>query len=108
MERIRLTKNEKKTLRGLALGHVYPPDGVSKAAWISALRYLQRIGLVKAYYAEGGKVEDAKLTDDGKNLLEVNPSLHNPIDWSKVSALATIGLLIATIVGIFIACTNVL
>ena len=56
MEMIVLSKNEKKTLRGLALGLVYPPDGVSKAAWNSALRSLQRQGFAKVAFAEGGHV----------------------------------------------------
>ena len=87
MERINLTKNEKKTLRGLALGNVYPPDGVSKAAWYSALRSLQRHGLVKASFVEGGSAEDAKVTINGKEYLREFPSLRNPVDWEKMTAI---------------------
>ena len=104
MEQIRLTKDEKKSLRYLSLGFVYPPDGMSEAAWNTSLRSLQRQGLAKVAFVEGRKVEDAAITDDGKAHIEQNPTLRNPIDWAKISAIAAISSVVIAILALFISC----
>ena len=44
-----------------------------------AVRSLERVGLVKAAYVEGGGMEDAVLTGYGKELLRDNPKLYHSV-----------------------------
>ena len=105
MERIKLTKNENNTLRGLLLGKAIPHEGVSKTSWNSALRSLQRKGLVRAAFIEGGSPEDAKLTTKGKDYLREFPSLRNPIRL-EISSVTFIIAAIVSIIMLFIAYTH--
>ena len=83
MERIRLTKREKAVLRILS------KQGYEALSEFdaSAVRSLSELGFVKAAFTEGGGVEDAKLTTKGKEYLREFPSLRNPVDWEKMTAI---------------------
>ena len=86
MERIHLTKSEKRTLRGIK-------ECGGKSVYVSAESYyldvlsLQRKGPVDAV-VNYDVVEDVRLTYAGKSYLAANPGLRNPTDWTKIAAIA--------------------
>lgn len=95
MKRIRLTKQEKHTLRVLSMQGF---EGLGELESY-AIRGLEAHGLVKGAYMEGGGVEDARLTNYGKAYLTDNPKLRNAIDWRWVAAIA-----VATFMLLIIGC----
>lgn len=104
MKEIKLNKAEKKTLRQLSLGFDYEPDGLSHAAWLSALRSLKSQGLAYVAFIEGGDAEACEISDEGKALLERNPHLWNPIDWGMVGAIGTVLAVIVAVLALLVAC----
>ena len=100
MERIRLTKREKRVLRLLSSNRF---DMLSTLDY-PALRVLHDAGFVRVAFIEGGVPEAARLTDFGKEYIADNPRLWNPINWAKVAAVATIAGVIVTIVLFVIGC----
>jgi hypothetical protein len=107
MERVNLTKDEKRVLRLVAHGGDYSPALCPECTYIGCVRSLKRKGLVKGAYFEGGGVEATRLTDEGRMLLADNPKLTNPIDWRWVitTIIAVIGAL-AAIAALFVACSK--
>ena len=100
MERIRLTKREKRVLRLLSSNRF---DMLSTLDY-PALRVLHDAGFVHVALIEGGVPEAARLTDFGKEYIADNPRLRNPTDWGKVAAIASIVGIIVTIVLFIIGC----
>ena len=95
MERIKLSKGEKRVLRTLS-GLGYDALGEFDTA---AIRSLDRHGLVQGAYIEGHGVEDARLTTMGKAYLMDNPKLRNPIDWKWIAPIAAVAAIILFIIG---------
>ena len=85
MERIRLTKREKRVLRTLSRQGF---DALSEFDTAS-LHSLSIHGLVHAAYLEGGGIEDAKLTNMGRAYMQLNPKLRNPVNWLMVLSITT-------------------
>lgn len=81
MERIKLTKREKKVLRALQTDTFDSLSPEDKHAVFS----LQSKGLVRAYYCEGGDVADARLSLKGECYMEQNPKLRNPFNWIRLA-----------------------
>lgn len=106
MEKIRLSKNEKKVLRLVASGSRCPATFPAHI-YCGCVRSLECKGLVKGVYAEGGAVEAARLMPQGRTLLAENPKLRNPIDWKWIvtTAISLAALIAAIIIGC-IACTK--
>ncbi len=107
MERISLTKDEKRVLRLVAQDGDYLPALCPESVYIGCVRSLERKGLVKGAYVEGGGVEAVRLTDEGRLLLASNPKLANPINWrwTTTTIIAVIGALSA-IAALFVACSK--
>ncbi len=101
MERIKLTKREKRVLRTLSRQGF---DALSEFD-ATSVRSLDNHGLVQGAYIEGGGVEDARLTNYGKEYLADNPRLRNPINWAKVGAIGTFIGIVVTIILFIIACS---
>ncbi len=80
---INLSKNEKVVLRLVASGEDCP-DTFPINIFVGCIRSLERKGLVKGAYVEGGGVEAARLTPEGRCLLSENPNLSNGINWKSV------------------------
>ena len=102
MERIRLTKREKRVLRTLSQQGFAALSEFDAAA----IRSLDNQGLVRGAYTEGGDVDDARLTNYGKEYIADNPNLRNPIDWKWI--ISTFLAAVAATTGIFaliIACS---
>lgn len=93
MGRIRLTKREKRVLRTLSQQGF---DALSEFD-ASAIRSLDNQGLVRSAYVEGGGVEDARLTNYGKEYIADNPKLRNPVNWKAITAIALTGWLLCII-----------
>lgn len=106
MERIRLSKIERKYLILL-----YKPDSesldiIARSQVCRALRSLEQKDLVDVAWIEGGYYEAVRLNRNGKAYLIENPKLRNPIDWAKISAIVAIVAAIAGIAALFIACSR--
>ena len=101
MERICLTKDEKRALRNVMLQSRHLPENMGIARFSVCVSALERKGLVKAARSSGGEVASAELTQYGKIYIEANPSLRNPIDWKWAIPItfSSIALIIA-IIGI--------
>lgn len=108
MKRIRLSRNEKRLLRNIALRADYWPDGMSKAALAACAGSLSDAGFIRAAFSSGHELYAAELTHKGAMYLQENPHLHNPTDWSRVAAIAAVVGTIAAIAGLLIACTKLL
>lgn len=106
MERIRLSNNEKIVLRLVSSGRDCP-DSFPSYVFAGYVRSLERKGLAQGAYVEGGGVEAARLTPDGRLYLAENPKLRNPIDWrwiiTTVIAVVAAG---AAIAALFISCSK--
>jgi hypothetical protein len=102
MDRIKLTKREKRVLRTLSR-QVYDALSEFDAA---AIRSLDHHGLVQGTYIEGGGVEGARLTNYGKEYVADNPRLRNPVDWkwAITTILAAIAAA-AAVAALFVACS---
>lgn len=102
MERIKLSKDEKKVLRLVSTGDNCPAD-FSKHIFNGCVKSLERKGLVKGAYISGGYVEAVRLTSEGRCYLSEYPNLNNPINWSMIGG---IGGIIGTIVAILALCIS--
>ena len=102
MERIKLTKREKRVLRTISQQGFDALSGFDAIA----IRSLEDNGLVKGAYLEGGGVDDAKLTNYGKEYIADNPRLRNPVDWKWIipTVLAAVAAT-AGILALIIACS---
>lgn len=103
MERIKLTKEEKKVLLLISTGGDCP-DSFPAHIFTGCVRSLERKGLVKGAYVEGGGVEAARLTSDGRVFLAENPKLRNSINWVRIIEFAI--PVIISIIALFISCSK--
>lgn len=99
MERVRLTKEEKKVLRMLQNTDVCPTT-YPKSKFNGAVRSLQRKGLARGFRSEEVGLACSVLTDEGKLYLATNPRLTNPINWNKVTFIAACISLFASVLFI--------
>lgn len=106
MEKIKLSRKEKQVLRLLHSGcgcpETYPFD-----VFASCVDTLERKGLARSAWAEGHRLEDAKITVRGKTYMCLNPSLRNPVDWRWVvtTTIAIIGASVS-IIALLVACKS--
>lgn len=105
MERIRLTKNEKRLLRNIASGASYWPDGMSDASVAACADVLKDKGLIEATFASGHEVVFAEITHKGVMYLQENPHLRNPVDrkW-LIATIIAIASVTTAILASFVAC----
>ena len=103
MERTKLTTEEKKVMLLVASGGDCP-DSFPAHVFAGCVRSLERKGLVKGAYVEGGGVEAARLTSDGRVFLAENPKLRNPINWVRIIEFAI--PVIISIIALFISCSK--
>lgn len=106
MERIKLSKNEKRLLRNIGAGLDYWPDNISDQQISHSLASLENKGLILVAWSSGMYPVASELTDFGRVYLDSNPYLFNPVDWVKIGALAAIISALAMIAGLFIACSK--
>lgn len=111
MERIYLTRGERRVLRWLRENRGALPS-LAPASFCRAVRALEREHLVRAWWADDdddGFIE-GELTGEGRDYLEDNPRLLNPVNWSAVAAwiaaVASLGtllvaLLACALIGVF-------
>ena len=103
MEGIKLSKDEKKVLIIASAGEDCPVT-FPIHIFNGCIRSLERKGLVKAAYLEGGGVEAVRLTPEGRLFLAENPTLKNPIDWVRIIEFAI--PLIISIIALFVSCAK--
>lgn len=99
-----MSKAEKAALRWVALGRNGTPPDVDSDDFVVAVVTLTEKHLVisKTNY---DKVIDARLTVKGRVYLSHNPHLWNPIDRTKVAAIAACATAIAGFLALFISCS---
>lgn len=105
MDRIRLSKEEKKILRELNRGSTSVPDGMNNYAFFDAVVSLSEKRLVKAITEYETNVHGLKLTSKGYAYLKDNKYLVNPVNWTMIAAIGAIIAAIAAVLGLFISCT---
>lgn len=104
MERIYLSQGEKDVLRMLVFdtdkkGALYDPF------FEPYIDDLESKRLVRCTWVEGHHLDDITITQKGRSYLITNPKLRNPINWAKIAAYGAWITAIATIIGLFIACS---
>lgn len=105
MERIKLTRGEKKILRELNRGSTSVPDRMSNYAFFDAVVSLKDKRLVMAITEYETNVHGLKLTARGYAYLRDNKLLLNPVNWTMIAAIGAIVAAIAAVLGLFISCT---
>ncbi len=108
MKRTELTKDERTVLRLISGGAEGCPEEYPAHRYAGAVRSLERKGLVKAMYEEGGGVVDTMPTSEGRLYISENPSLRNPVNWAAVSAIAAVVAAIAALAALLITCGRLL
>lgn len=91
MERIRLSREEKKVLRHVVKNGKKQPRGITPIMFHYCLSTLQEKGLVK-FRANYDEILAAKITVKGAAYLEQNPGLKNPTDWKWIIMMAILCL----------------
>ncbi len=106
MERIKLSKDEKKVLLWVS-NHPYDlrPKTFPQHLFNVACYNLESKNLVRTCRIEGGDVEAVRLTPLGKGYILDNPTLKNPINWDRVLLIISI---IISIIGLFTGCVSLL
>lgn len=104
MERIRLSREEKKVLRHVVKNGKKQPRDITPTMFHYCLSTLQEKGLVK-FRSNYDEIEAAKITVKGAAYLEQNPGLKNPTDWKWIIQTVLIAATaVATMLALFIAC----
>lgn len=106
MKKIKLSNDAKSVFRLLDKGiYQCPPNMHHRDFNIGSLE-LKRLGFSVCHQEESGDVIIARLTDEGKQYIAQNPTLHNPIDWKWIVG-ATIAAtsLVVSIIALFVACS---
>lgn len=98
MERIGLNKSERTVLRMVAGGQGVCPAEYPLHTFNAAIRSIDKKGLVRGAYEEGGNVANASMTQNGRQYVAENPNLPNPVDWGMI---ATLIAAVSAIVSIF-------
>lgn len=101
MERIYLTKNEKRVIR-LVANKQERPETYPEHIYIGSILSLERKGFITGAYSEGGKVIDVRMSPFGRAYLFDNPNLRNPLPWGAVWAAVAA---FAAVAGLFVGCT---
>ena len=106
-EKIRLSKDEKRTLRHVAENSKKLPQDITLIMFRYCLSTLREKGLVK-FRSKYDEILAAGITIKGAAYLERNPKLRNPVDWKWVASI-TVGLIaaVAAIAALFVACGKV-
>lgn len=105
MERVRLTKEEKRVLRWLQRNNGGKLKQIEKLAFAPAVRSLEQKGLVRGFCSEEVGFVDAALTESGETYIFFNPRLQNPINRNKVTAIAACISALAAVLGLLVACS---
>lgn len=103
MERIYLTKDEKKVLQ--ILFHFSKDVAIEKLHYERFQRTLFNLrlkGFIEYSTDERDLVKRIVLLPYAYDYLYANPKLKNPINWAKIAAFGTIITAIATILTLFI------
>lgn len=107
MERIYLTKSEKLLLRTIANTRDVVHPELTPASRAAAARSLEAKGFIHGAYIEGGDIEAAMLLPAGRDYINANPKLYNPINWMLVcEAIIAACAVIGTVAGI-VACSMI-
>lgn len=108
MERIKLTKAEKRVLINIALQSDYLPHGYSQELYSACVALLEKKGLVRASWEEGHNIVDVHITDYAISYIEQNPKLSNPVDWKWIVTIIITSLTaVASVIALFVACNNI-
>ena len=106
MERIRLSKSEKRLLRLFA--SKTNVKGVDLSAEDEmAIATLMEKGLISAIVF-AGKITSGNILPKGDAYVRQNPELKNPIPWEKIFGFASIVAAIAATLALFVGCVRLI
>lgn len=107
MERIKLSKNEKRLLRNVGADLDYWPEGLSDQEITHSLSSLENKKLVRVAWSSGMTPVASELTDYGRAYLDNNPHLFNPVSWKWIIAtFISFATLVVAIIALCIACVK--
>lgn len=107
MERIKLTREEKKLFLNFSRRNISIPDGMTEEQFNYAVVQLSKKNLISIEMGVKG-LKAASLTHEGKAYLAVNPSLRNPFPWDITMKAATLIAAVAATTALFIGCCRLL
>ena len=105
MERITLSKDEKRALRLLVDSGGL--NSYQRLKFSAAVYGLEEKGLVTGFWSEEAGLIDAAATMAGERYLENNPCLYNPVNWAKIAAVGSIAGVAVACVALLISCSLV-
>lgn len=105
MERLKLSKTEKRIIRLLNAGFVDIPTDIPYDKYATAANSLKNKGLVRCTILTNGAIWDISLTKSGKFYLHENPQLYNPVDWNKIGAIGGFIAALAAIASLLVGCS---
>ena len=103
MERIYLSRCEKKVLRELRRGNSDIPNGMNNYAYFDAVVSLTEKRLI-ASHTNYDKVLDMRLIPKGYAYMNANPYLLNPVNWTMIAAIAACVAAVAATLALFVSC----
>ena len=103
MERIRLSTEERKVLRWVALNRDGLPPGFDNDMFLEAVLTLTEKRLLRSMI-NYDDVIDVNLTSKGRVYLSRNPHLWNPVNWTMVAAIAACVAAVAATLALFVSC----
>lgn len=105
MNKIKLSKSEKKVFLKAMAGKELPPAGMHHDIYLAAVVTLHQKGLVDAKF-NYDEVLSISPTLYGQAYFAVNPHLYNPVDWQLITAISTAVTALAALAALFVACTK--
>lgn len=106
MQRIPLSRNEKRLLRNVAADVGYWPDGMSDEVLACCASVLEHAGLIRVAWETGHVPAGATLTNFGKAYMIANPHLRGPVDWKWIVGTIVAATVAATgIIALLTACS---
>lgn len=105
MDMVYLSKSEKEVLR-IILFHPEQMEVLYDPFFEPDIVDLETKGFIRCGWASGHELYSVEIAQKGRTYITINPKLKNPVDWEWILQFSvTCILTIATIIGLFIACS---
>lgn len=106
MEKIRLSRNEKKVFRMALNGIKECPSDYPSHKFVAALKILEEKGFMKVTWVSGDIPWTFTPTKKGRAYISLNPNLTNPVDWAAITGVIGVLGFIISVIALFVSCTN--
>ncbi len=99
MERVRLTRDEKKIMRHIYHHYDGKPKGIDEISLGEARSSLQDKNMLKSVSLCDTEIPDWVLTDKGRAYIRKYPCLFSPFDWKSLLIILFTGLTAAAAIA---------